>query len=83
MLIAVHLHICDFPEPIKHSLLQPSLIIVICNLIELICLRLHRPSLVKCLDHLVEIAAFDHRLDLLDGIFMSHTLAEGLDGVVF
>ena len=34
------------------------------------------------MDHLVEITAFDNRVDFLDGRFVSHTLAEGLNGVV-
>ena len=36
VLIPVHLHVCDFSEPVKHSLLQPPLIVVVCNFIELI-----------------------------------------------
>ena len=33
------------------------------------------------MDHLVEITAFDIRVDFLDGRLVSHTLAEGLNGV--
>ena len=32
--------------------------------------------------HLVEITAFDNQMDFLDGRLVSHTLAEGLNGVV-
>ena len=83
MLISVYLQICDFSEPIECPLLQPSRVVVISDLIEFVCLWLHRPSLVKLVDHLVEVLAFDHVLDLLDSFFMPHTLAQGLNGMVF
>ena len=82
MLIPIHLHVCDFSEPVKHSLLQPPLIVVVCNFIELIGLWLHSPSVVEHMDHLVEIPAFDNWVDFLDGRFVPHTFAEGFDGVI-
>ena len=76
MLIAVNLLVSDLSEPIEDPLLQSTVIVIVCDLVEFVTLRLHHPSLVEFLDHCVQVSALYHTMDLLYSFFVHHTLAK-------